>query len=87
MPDYRKITLQRSTFRGHPAVVWEYALTHNGLPRHGRQIGFQIGDPPATASTSALKQNPQQSGTPFAPDPTKSPAPVAPPMAIIGGWL
>jgi serine/threonine protein kinase len=44
VPGYRKITLQRTTFRGHPAVVWEYAFTHNGRPCHGRQLGFQIGD-------------------------------------------
>lgn len=38
--DYRKIRLERTTFRGHPAVVWEYTFTLQGLPWHARLLGF-----------------------------------------------
>ncbi|WP_265582741.1 serine/threonine-protein kinase [Streptomyces ferrugineus] len=41
--DYRKIRLERTTFRGHPAVVWEYTFTLRGEPWHARLLGFTVG--------------------------------------------
>ena len=38
--DYRKIRLDRTTFRGHPAVVWEYTFTLKGVSWHARLLGF-----------------------------------------------
>ncbi|WP_254075947.1 hypothetical protein [Streptomyces sp. P3] len=38
--DYRKIRLEETTFRGRPAVVWEYAFTLRGDPWHARLPGF-----------------------------------------------
>lgn len=38
--DYRKIRLEETTFRGHPAVVWEYTFTLKGTPWHARLLGF-----------------------------------------------
>ncbi|WP_374106393.1 protein kinase [Streptomyces sp. TRM70350] len=38
--DYRKIRLEETTFRGHPAVVWEYTFTLDGVPWHARLLGF-----------------------------------------------
>ncbi|WP_445043893.1 protein kinase domain-containing protein [Streptomyces sp. SAS_272] len=38
--DYRKIRLEETTFRGRPAVVWEYAFTLRGDPWHARLLGF-----------------------------------------------
>lgn len=38
--DYRKIRLDRTTFRGYPAVVWEYTFTLQGVPWHARLLGF-----------------------------------------------
>ncbi|MFF5478363.1 protein kinase [Streptomyces sp. NPDC012935] len=40
--DYRKIRLERTTFRGYPAVVWEYTFTLNDLPWHARLLGFTV---------------------------------------------
>jgi hypothetical protein len=37
---YRKIRLEETTFRGHPAVVWEYTFTLKGVPWHARLLGF-----------------------------------------------
>ncbi|MEV6182744.1 hypothetical protein [Streptomyces sp. NPDC052015] len=37
---YRKIRLEETTFRGNPAVVWEYAFTLQGTPWHARLLGF-----------------------------------------------
>ena len=39
---YRKIRLERTTFRGHPAVVWEYTFTLQGDPWHARLLGFTV---------------------------------------------
>ncbi|WP_167366213.1 hypothetical protein [Streptomyces caeruleatus] len=39
---YRKIRLERTTFRGHPAVVWEYTFTLQGAPWHARLLGFTV---------------------------------------------
>ncbi|MGI5375408.1 hypothetical protein ACQEV2_14395 [Streptomyces sp. CA-251387] len=39
---YRKIRLERTTFRGHPAVVWEYTFTLQGEPWHARLLGFTV---------------------------------------------
>ncbi|MGW2725684.1 protein kinase domain-containing protein [Streptomyces sp. NPDC001492] len=38
--DYRKLRLERTTFRGNPAVVWEYTFTLKGTPWHARLLGF-----------------------------------------------
>ncbi|MEV0734619.1 protein kinase [Streptomyces sp. NPDC050549] len=38
--DYRKIRLASTTFRGYPAVVWEYTFTLKGTPWHARLLGF-----------------------------------------------
>ncbi|MFF5188131.1 serine/threonine-protein kinase [Streptomyces sp. NPDC000345] len=38
--DYRKIRLERTTFRGRPAVVWEYAFSLQGIRWHARLLGF-----------------------------------------------
>ncbi|MFD4503981.1 protein kinase [Streptomyces sp. NPDC058457] len=38
--DYTKIRLAGTTFRGHPAVVWEYTFTLKGTPWHARLLGF-----------------------------------------------
>ncbi|WP_411158562.1 protein kinase domain-containing protein [Streptomyces sp. TRM68416] len=37
---YRKIRLEETTFRGHPAVVWEYTFTLKGVHWHARLLGF-----------------------------------------------
>ncbi|MFI5549662.1 protein kinase [Streptomyces sp. NPDC051738] len=39
---YRKIRLERTTFRGYPAVVWEYTFTLQGAPWHARLLGFTV---------------------------------------------
>ncbi|MFE9442783.1 protein kinase [Streptomyces sp. NPDC006602] len=38
--NYRKIRLEETTFRGNPAVVWEYTFTLEGVPWHARLLGF-----------------------------------------------
>ncbi|MFI1362283.1 serine/threonine-protein kinase [Streptomyces griseochromogenes] len=38
--DYVKIRLARTTFQGHPAVVWEYTFGLKGTPWHARLLGF-----------------------------------------------
>lgn len=43
VPDYRKIRLERTTFRGRPAVVWDYSFTQAGAPWKARQLGFTEG--------------------------------------------
>ncbi|MGP4049643.1 protein kinase domain-containing protein [Streptomyces sp. 2A115] len=40
---YRRIRLEETTFRGAPAVVWEYEVTARGLPWHVRLLGFNTG--------------------------------------------
>ncbi|MEU7042915.1 serine/threonine-protein kinase [Streptomyces varsoviensis] len=42
-PGYRKQRLERTTFAGNPAVIWEYAFLQGGRPGHGRQLGFTRG--------------------------------------------
>ncbi|MFE6359790.1 protein kinase [Streptomyces sp. NPDC057806] len=37
---YQKIRLEETTFRGSPAVVWEYAFTLEGVHWHARLLGF-----------------------------------------------
>ncbi|MCH0569989.1 protein kinase [Streptomyces sp. MUM 136J] len=41
--DYRKIRLEETTYRGHPAVVWEYTFTLDGTPWHAHLLGFEAG--------------------------------------------
>ncbi|MFD7699382.1 hypothetical protein [Streptomyces caelestis] len=41
--DYVKIRLEETTFRGHPAVVREYAFPLKGLPWRARLLGFTVG--------------------------------------------
>ncbi|MFF3558828.1 serine/threonine-protein kinase [Streptomyces sp. NPDC002574] len=43
VPDYRKIRLERTTFRGRPAVVWDYSFSQAGVPWKARQLGFTEG--------------------------------------------
>ncbi|MEU0588852.1 serine/threonine-protein kinase [Streptomyces sp. NPDC006132] len=40
--DYRKVRLEETTFRGHPAVVWEYTFTLDGVHWHARLLGFNV---------------------------------------------
>lgn len=42
--DYAKIRLEETTFRDHPAVVWEYTFTLDGIPWHAQLLGFTVGD-------------------------------------------
>ncbi|WP_280857627.1 protein kinase [Streptomyces sp. SAI-144] len=41
---YAKIRLEETTFRDHPAVVWEYTFTLDGIPWHAQLLGFNVGD-------------------------------------------
>ncbi|WP_039932567.1 serine/threonine-protein kinase [Streptomyces viridochromogenes] len=41
--NYRKIRLEETTFRGYPAVVWEYTFTLKGVGWHARLLGFNVG--------------------------------------------
>lgn len=41
--NYRRIRLERTTFRGAPAVVWEYTVTARGRFWHVRLLGFRSG--------------------------------------------
>lgn len=43
VPGYRNIRLGRTTFRGGPAVIWEYAFTKDGVRWRARQLGFTSG--------------------------------------------
>ncbi|MFI6639693.1 protein kinase [Streptomyces sp. NPDC050504] len=46
VPGYRRIRLERTTFRGGPAIVWEYAFLkdeQDATPWKGRQLGFNSG--------------------------------------------
>ncbi|MER6473772.1 hypothetical protein [Streptomyces collinus] len=38
--DYVRLRLARTSFRGYPAVVWEYTFTLKGTPWHARLLGF-----------------------------------------------
>ncbi|WP_412749847.1 hypothetical protein [Krasilnikovia sp. M28-CT-15] len=41
---YKKVKMsQRWTYRGKPAVMWEFTWTRNGERAHGRQIAFRDG--------------------------------------------
>ncbi|MER5596235.1 protein kinase [Streptomyces sp. NPDC002265] len=40
---YRKIRLDETTFRGNPAVVWEYTFTLKGVQWYARLLGFDAG--------------------------------------------
>lgn len=41
--DYEKLRLTRTTFRGRPAVVWEYLFTLKGARWHAELLGFDRG--------------------------------------------
>ncbi|WP_426886733.1 protein kinase domain-containing protein [Streptomyces sp. BH105] len=41
--DYKKLRLTRTTFRGRPAVVWEYLFTLKGARWHAELLGFDRG--------------------------------------------
>ncbi|MEU1074808.1 MULTISPECIES: serine/threonine-protein kinase [unclassified Streptomyces] len=43
VPGYRAIRLERTTFHGRPAVVWDYHFTQDGAPWKARQTGFDQG--------------------------------------------
>ncbi|WP_229864257.1 serine/threonine-protein kinase [Streptomyces djakartensis] len=49
--DYRKLRLEETTFRGHPAVVWEYTFTLKGVHWHARLLGFDVGGTSYQVST------------------------------------
>jgi len=38
--NYQKIRLEKTTFRGNPAVVWEYTFTLKSVPWHAVLLGF-----------------------------------------------
>ncbi|MFI5804556.1 protein kinase [Streptomyces sp. NPDC051561] len=40
---YAKIRLERTTFQGRPAIIWEYYFTQSDRPWQARQIGFNAG--------------------------------------------
>ncbi|MHB9861712.1 serine/threonine-protein kinase [Streptomyces sp. YIM S03343] len=42
-PSFHTIRLGRTTYQGHPAVVWEYTYTLKGEPWHARLLGFTAG--------------------------------------------
>ncbi|MGW2345814.1 protein kinase domain-containing protein [Streptomyces sp. NPDC001661] len=42
--DYKKLRLTRTTFRGRPAVVWEYLFTLKGARWHAELLGFDRGN-------------------------------------------
>jgi eukaryotic-like serine/threonine-protein kinase len=42
-PSFRTIRLERTTYEGRPAVVWEYTYTLKGEPWHARLLGFTAG--------------------------------------------
>ncbi|WP_443063086.1 serine/threonine-protein kinase [Streptomyces sp. NBC_00483] len=42
--DYEKLRLTRTTFRGRPAVVWEYLFTLKGARWHAELLGFDRGN-------------------------------------------
>ena len=42
-PGYGKLRLERTTFRGRPAIIWEYVFTQAGAPWRARQLGFTAG--------------------------------------------
>ncbi|MGI5398908.1 serine/threonine-protein kinase [Streptomyces sp. CA-135486] len=42
-PGYRKLRLERTAFRGNPAIIWEYVFTQGGAPWRARQLGFTAG--------------------------------------------
>ncbi|MFN2588804.1 MAG: protein kinase [Actinomycetota bacterium] len=41
---YREIRIEETTFRGHPAAVWEYAYSEGGAGLHAINIGIVTGD-------------------------------------------
>lgn len=41
-PGYRKIRLEEVTFRGWPAVVWEYTFKLKGVRWHALLLGFEV---------------------------------------------
>ncbi|GGP73119.1 serine/threonine-protein kinase [Streptomyces melanogenes] len=43
VPGYRNIRLERTTFNGRPAVVWDCYFTQDGDPWKARQMGFDEG--------------------------------------------
>ncbi|MGW2515974.1 hypothetical protein ACWC09_02875 [Streptomyces sp. NPDC001617] len=40
---YQRIRLRETTFKGRPAVVWEYLVDVQGAPWHTRLLGFREG--------------------------------------------
>ena len=41
---YSRIRLEETTFKGRPAVAWEYTVTAQGAPWHARLLGFRKGE-------------------------------------------
>ncbi|MEV5610317.1 serine/threonine-protein kinase [Streptomyces sp. NPDC052225] len=48
---YEKIRLGRTTFRGRPAVIWEYLFTLDGRRWHAEQLAFEQGSQSYQIST------------------------------------
>ncbi|WUW13243.1 protein kinase [Streptomyces sp. NBC_01465] len=63
VPGYKKIRLDNTTFKGRPAIVWDYFFTQNGAAWKARQMGFNAGGKSyqvniwydASTETSALR--------------------------------
>ncbi|MGQ4383348.1 protein kinase [Streptomyces sp. SAS_270] len=49
--DYQRVRLENTTFRGAPAVVWEYYVTAKGKYWHARLLGFRSGSTSYEIST------------------------------------
>ncbi|MFG3720464.1 protein kinase [Streptomyces massasporeus] len=58
--DYRKIRLEETTFRGHPAVVWEYTFTLKGVHWHARLLGFNVTGKSYQVNTWYQEENEQE---------------------------
>ncbi|MDQ4131394.1 MAG: protein kinase [Actinomycetota bacterium] len=41
--DYEEIRLERTTFRGHPAAIWEFVYTDRGARLHAAQLNLRTG--------------------------------------------
>ncbi len=41
--DYEEIRLERTTFRGHPAAIWEFAYTDRGARLRAAQLNLRTG--------------------------------------------
>jgi hypothetical protein len=42
-PNYKRIRIASTTFKGYPAAVWEFTYTGRGVPLHAVDLGFVTG--------------------------------------------